>query len=209
MNKAEVYKRDEFLRLAETARNCRRCPAMCDKTAVLGELNGHLAPKILFIAEAPGRQGADRTRRPFSGDKSGVMFQKLLDSIDLRREDVFITNTVLCSPRSETGANRKPSKKEIGNCAEFLARTIALIDPPIVVTLGAVALEALKTIEYHQITLKLAAAGIFRWHGRLLVPLYHPSPQVIASRRREHEQLADFMSIERAIVIEHEKTEQE
>lgn len=103
MNKSEGYKQKEFLKLAEKAQNCRRCEAMCDKTAVLSELNGNINPKVFFIAEAPGRQGADRTRKPFSGDKSGANFQAMLDSINLKREEIFITNTVLCSPRNETG----------------------------------------------------------------------------------------------------------
>lgn len=198
-------KQKEFQKLAEKARNCQICEAMCDKTAVLSELNGSLFPKVLFIAEAPGRQGADRTRKPFSGDKSGATFQKLLDSINLTREEIFITNTVLCSPRSETGANRKPSKKEIKNCSDFLEKTLNLINPKIIVTLGSVALEALKTIEYHQFTLKNNAAEIFDWNGRVLVPLYHPSPQVIASHRREHEQLADFQILAKAIEISAEQ----
>lgn len=192
-------KLDDFLKLAETAQNCRVCEAMCGRTAVLSELNGNINPKVFFIAEAPGRQGADRTRKPFSGDKSGANFQIFLDSINLKREEIFITNTVLCSPRSETGANRKPSKKEIKNCASFLEKTINLINPKIIVTLGSVALEALKTIEYHQIILKSDAAQIFRWNGLFLVPLYHPSPQVIASRRRMHEQLEDYKSVAEAI----------
>ncbi len=197
--KNQMNKLSEFTKLAEKARNCLRCEAMCDKTAVLSELNGNINPKVFFIAEAPGRQGADRTRKPFSGDKSGANFQIFLDSINLKREEIFITNTVLCSPRSETGANRKPSKKEIKNCAGFLEKTINLINPKIIVTLGSVALEALKTIEYHQIILKSDAAQIFSWNGRILVPLYHPSPQVIASRRRMFEQLEDYKSVAEAI----------
>lgn len=199
MDKTQDYKFEEFLKLAEKARNCRTCEAMCDKTAVLSELNGNLEPKVFFIAEAPGRQGADRTRKPFSGDKSGANFQVLLDSINLQREEIFITNTVLCSPRSETGANRKPSKKEIENCADYLEKTINLINPKIIVTLGSVALEALKTIKYHQIILKSGAGNIFRWNELFLVPLYHPSPQVVASHRRMSEQLEDFMAVAEAI----------
>lgn len=199
MDKMRDYKLEEFLKLAEKARNCRVCEAMCDKTAVLSKLNGNINPKAFFIAEAPGRQGADRTRRPFSGDKSGANFQVLLDSIGLKREEIFITNTVLCSPRSETGANRKPSKREIKNCVDFLAKTVELINPKIIVTLGSVALEALKTIEYHQIILRSDAGTIFRWQTRWLVPLYHPSPQVVASHRRMHEQLEDFKAVAEAI----------
>jgi uracil-DNA glycosylase len=199
MNKTTDDKRAEFLKLAEKARNCRACEAMCDKTAVLSELNGSLFPKVFFVAEAPGRQGGDRTRRPFWGDKSGANFQILLDSIGLKREEIFITNTVLCSPRSASSANRKPSRGEIKNCARFLETTIKLINPKIIVTLGSVALEALKSIEYHQIILRLNAGKIFRWQTRRLVPLYHPSPQVIASHRRMREQLEDFKSVAEAI----------
>ena len=199
MNKTNADKLGEFLKLAETAQNCRRCEAMCDKTAVLSELNGNLNPKAMFIAEAPGRQGADRTRKPFSGDKSGADFQILLDSINLKREEIFITNTVLCSPRTASGANRKPSRREIKNCADFFEKTVRLIDPKVIVTLGSVALEALKTIEYHQIILRSGAGGIFRWNERFLVPLYHPSPQVVASHRRMPAQIEDFKSVGAAI----------
>lgn len=199
MNKTADQRREEFLKLAAKAQNCRRCEAMCDKTAVLSELNGNLRPKVFFVAEAPGRQGADRTRRPFSGDKSGANFQILLDSIGLQREEIFITNTVLCSPRAASGANRKPSRREIKNCADFLINTINLIDPKIIVTLGSVALEALKSIEYHQIILRTDAGKIFRWNARRLVPLYHPSPQTVASHRRMHEQLEDFKAVAHAI----------
>jgi DNA polymerase len=200
MNKAPDYKREEFTKLAVRARDCRRCPALCERVAVLSELNGSIDPKVFFLAEAPGRQGGDRTRTPFSGDKSGANFQILLDSIGLTRAGVFITNTVLCSPRGATGANRKPSKSEIKNCAEFLENTIRLIDPKLIVTLGSVALEGLKSIEYHQLLLKSDAGKILNWNGRLLVPLYHPSPQVAASHRRLSEQLADFRSV--AVALE-------
>ena len=188
-----------FLKLSREAQVCRICPDLADKTAVLSEHNGNIDPKVMFIAEAPGRQGADRTRKPFSGDKSGANFQTLLDSICLKREDIFITNTVLCSPRKASGANRKPTRKEMTNCAGFLERTIELIDPKIIVTLGAVALEGLRAIEYHNFTLKLEVASILEWKKRLLIPLYHPSPQVIASHRRMHQQLADFQILKKAI----------
>lgn len=198
-------KQKAFEELSRQAGACTRCESMCGRSAVLGPLNGAIRPRVMFIAEAPGRQGADRTRRPFHGDKSGEHFQRMLDSISLSREDVFITNTVLCSPRSETGANRRPTKTEIRNCTDFLRETIALIDPMIVVTLGSVALEALKSISYHQLSLKESVAKIHRWEGRRLVPLYHPSPQVLASTRRAEEQLKDFKAVSRALKASEEK----
>lgn len=76
-----------------------------------------------------------------------------------------------------------------------------MIDPKIIAALGAVALEALKTIEYHQFVLRHDAAKILNWNCRLLVPLYHPSPQVIASHRRISQQLEDFQRMAKAISI--------
>lgn len=188
-----------FLSLSAEAQRCLICSEMRDKTAVLSELNGSLDPKVLFIAEAPGRQGADRTRRPFWGDKSGENFQVLLDSIGLRREEIFITNAVLCSPRKPNGANRNPKKSEIKNCANFLRRTIDLIDPKIIATLGAVSLEALKLLENHSFFVRSHAGKIVSWNSKILVPLYHPSPQVIASHRRMDQQLKDYAALGEAI----------
>ena len=198
MNQSE-QKRELFAALAAEAAACRLCEAMCGRTAVLSERNGSVEARVMFIGEAPGRQGGDRTRVPFSGDQSGHNFGRYIASINLSRDRIFITNSVLCNPRKESGANRKPSTKESLNCAVFLRRQIELIDPQVVVTLGAVALAALGRIEYHQFSLKDSAGRVCRWHGRLLVPLYHPSPQVLASHRREDAQLRDYEAVARAI----------
>ncbi|HEV2881451.1 MAG TPA: uracil-DNA glycosylase [Pyrinomonadaceae bacterium] len=188
-----------FAALAADAAACRRCESMCGRTAVLSERNGSVAARVMFIGEAPGRQGGDRTRVPFSGDQSGHNFGRYIASINLSRADIFITNSVLCNPRKESGANRKPSVLESLNCASFLQRQIELVAPRVVVTLGAVALAALKRIEYHQFSLKDSAGRVGEWNGRLLVPLYHPSPQVLASHRREDAQLQDYAAVARAI----------
>ena len=192
-------KAKHFNRLIAEAAGCRRCAAMCERAAVLSELNGPLTARIMFIGEAPGRKGADQTRVPFSGDQSGKNFDRFLASINLGRQDIFITSAALCNPRSESGANRKPSKTELTNCSQFLQRTFALVDPAIVITLGSVALEAIRTIHPHDLTLKYSAAKVHEWNGRVLVPIYHPSPQVLASHRREQEQLADYQVIARAL----------
>lgn len=172
---------------------------MCERTAVLSELNGSISSRIMFIGEAPGRKGADQTRVPFSGDQSGRNFERFLASIGLARERLFITSAAICNPRTESGANRKPSKVEIRNCSGFLGRTIELVDPAVVVTLGSVALDALKMIAPHGLNLRESAAQIQRWDGRVLVPIYHPSPQVLASHRREAQQLSDYKVVARAI----------
>jgi len=184
--------------IAEAA-ECKRCPAMCERAAVLSPLNGQVSARIMFIGEAPGRKGADQTRIPFSGDQSGKNFDRFLASIGLTREKIFITSAALCNPRTESGINRKPSKTEVANCSYFLGQTLEVVDPEVVVTLGSVALDALKAIEAHELRLKDSAAQIHHWHGRLLVPIYHPSPQVLASHRREAQQLNDYLLVSEAI----------
>lgn len=191
--------RAQFSQLAEEAAACRRCPELCERRAVLSELNGNLSPRVMFLGEAPGRQGGDRTRVPFSGDQSGRNFARFIASINLAREDAFISNAVLCNPRKATGANRRPTETEITNCSKFLRRQLELINPPVVVTLGAVSLAALRRIEYHDLSLKEAAGRVYQWNGRWLVPVYHPSPQVLASHRREAAQLQDYRGIELAL----------
>ncbi|MBS1812249.1 MAG: uracil-DNA glycosylase [Acidobacteria bacterium] len=188
-----------FSQLEAEAAACLICERMRERQAVLSPLNGTLTPKVMFIAEAPGRNGADRTRIPFHGDASGTTFEKLLASIKLTRAEIFITNTVLCSPRKPSGANDKPTRGEIRNCSHFLHRTIEVINPPVIATLGAVALEALKLIAPHDYTLKESAAQLLNWNGRKLVPLYHPSPQVLITARPLIQQLNDIKVLGREI----------
>ena len=121
---ATPEKRQQFLALSAEAAACVRCPAMCARAAVLTELNGPVDARVMFIGEAPGRKGADRTRVPFSGDQSGRNFDRFLESIELPRSQIFITSAALCNPRSASGANRRPSSTEIRNCSDFLTRTI-------------------------------------------------------------------------------------
>jgi uracil-DNA glycosylase family 4 len=200
MDQISIDQRHEkFLALSAAAAACTLCPAMCERAAVLSELNGSLGARVMFIGEAPGRKGADRTRIPFSGDQSGRNFDRFIASIGLQRSEIFITSAALCNPRAASGANRRPSAREVANCSDFLRRTISLIDPRVVVTLGVVALDALKLVDYHELNLKEHAGKVLRWDERLLVPLYHPSPQVLASHRREAEQLQDYKVVAEAV----------
>jgi len=192
-------KRRKFQALVSEAAACICCPAMCERTAVLSDLNGPIDARVMFIGEAPGRKGADRTRMPFSGDQSGRNFERFLTSISLQRADIFITSAALCNPRTATGANRRPTAAELRNCSDFLRRTIVLVDPLLIVTLGMVALEALKSLQYHELNLRKDAGKIRLWDGRLLVPLYHPSPQVLITSRDEKAQLRDYKVVARAM----------
>src|SRR5258705_11717372 len=99
-----------FRELSTEAANCIRWPSMVGRSAVLSELNGSIEAEVMFIGEAPGRKGADRTRVPFSGDQSGANFDRFLSSIGLAREQIFITSAALCNTRSQSGCNRSPTQ---------------------------------------------------------------------------------------------------
>jgi uracil-DNA glycosylase family 4 len=171
-----------FSALVELVAACRRCPAMEGRRRVLSELNGPIDARVLFVAEAPGRLGAERSGIPLTSDQSGRNFTRLLAVAGVDREDIFVTNGVLCNPRDERGLNRSPTPFELANCAPHLASQLQIIRAPIVVALGVTALRALDRIEPHGLLLRESVARAVPWHGRLLLPLYHPGPQAMLHR---------------------------
>ena len=164
---------------------------------MLSSLNGSLRPRVLFIGEAPGRRGADRTRRPFSGDQSGQRFDELLASISLTRDEVFITMAVLCCPCDER-SNLTPNSTEIANCSSYLARTLDLLEPPVVATVGAIALRSLGKLIGQRFFLSEQAGTVIPLENFSLVPLYHVSPRVLHTTRSFDQQRQDFAAIRRA-----------
>jgi len=163
---------------------------------VLGPGSGRPGARWLFVGEAPGRRGAGRTGIPFLGDESGRRFERLLEAAGLRRDEVFVTNAVLCLPLDGVGRNRTPSPAELRACAPLLAATLDLVAPATVVALGAAALAALDGIEWHGLRLKDSVAARVPWRGTVLVPLYHPSRQAELHRPWER-QLADWRALTR------------
>jgi len=149
---------------------------------VLGDLNGSWTADIVFVAEAPGRLGAEKTGIPLFGDRTGDRFEQLLCEMKLKRNEVFITNAILCNPRSKEGNNDSPKLAEIRNCSKLLERTIEVVNPKFVIALGRVALEALKIIQPHDLTLRQDVACVTFWGERQLIALYHPGPRTVVHR---------------------------
>ncbi|SFJ06633.1 uracil-DNA glycosylase family protein [Bradyrhizobium sp. Gha] len=184
-------KEREFAELASKAKACTLCPRMAESVRVIGPASGSIAAPILIIGEAPGRLGADASAIPFHGDKAGENFETLLEQVGLSRHDCFITNAVLCNPKDENGNNSTPSRSEVNNCSRFLKRQVDLVSPRIVVTLGAQALNAIKSIEPHEIELSSALRKTWNWYGRTLIALYHPGQRAMVHRSFLN-QLADY-----------------
>lgn len=183
-----------FLDLVNRVHACEKCPRMKSSARVLGAGCGPLDAPLMFIGEAPGRLGADGSELPFHGDKSGNNFESLIEQVGISRYDVFVTNAVLCNPKDEKGNNATPMVGEIANCGPFLRETIEIVQPRIVVTLGAIALKACGSLERHGLSLREHVRTSHKWMGRVLIPLYHPGQRAMIHRSFAN-QLSDYQFI--------------
>jgi uracil-DNA glycosylase len=105
------------------------------------------------LEKAPGRLGLMAQEFLFMGTNLDITLKKLLQFSRLDRAEIFGTNSVLCNPKDDSGNNSTPTQNEIKNCSAFLLQQIQLINPKIIVTLGASPLLALKYISDHNLVL--------------------------------------------------------
>ena len=129
--------KEELLQLRDNALKCTLCSELAStrKNVVFGA--GNIKAQLMFIGEAPGHD-EDEQGLPFVG-RAGQLLTKIIESIGLKREDVFIANTLKCRPPG----NRPPQPGEISNCNPFLLRQIELISPKIICALGTFAAQTL------------------------------------------------------------------
>lgn len=155
---------DSLEKVAAEVAVCVRCPLHRSRLkAVAGE--GPVDAQIMFIGEGPGFH-ENQSGRPFVGN-AGTFLVELLDSIQMKREDVFICNVVKCRPPG----NRDPELQEIEACRAYLDRQIELIDPKIIVTLGRFSMARwFPDSKISHIHGKPRQAG-----KRYIVPMYHPA----------------------------------
>lgn len=133
---------------AELKRECLACKNCELHKNIVDDIDphvygyGNLASPVIFLAEAPGADEA-RLKIPLIG-KSGQLFEKrVLEPLELARSDVWITNTALCRPPG----NRKPTMEEKERCLPHLRAQFEIINPKLVVTLGATPMETMLGIE--------------------------------------------------------------
>ncbi len=155
--------------LREKILKCRLC-RLCEGAtqAVPGE--GNPDADILFIGEAPGKS-EDIQGEPFVG-AAGKFLNELLESINLKREDIFITNIVKHRPPN----NRDPKDDEIEACFPYLDQQIQAIKPLLIVTLGRHAMNrfmpGLQISKVHGQAKRVKS--IFS-KKQVIYPLYHPA----------------------------------
>jgi len=155
--------------------DCNRCPLYQTRNRpVVGQ--GNPQAKIIFIGEAPGFN-EDKTGQPFCG-ASGKIFDQLLASISLTRQQIYITNILKCRPSN----NRDPQSDEIKACTPYLDRQIEIINPKIICPLGR---HSMKFI-MEKFGLQNQIDRISKIHGKLfkaenlfrsvtIIPFYHPA----------------------------------
>jgi len=161
MNKEETIQQ-----LKEQVLLCHRCKLRegCSQV-VFGE--GSLKGGLMVIGEGPG-QDEDRQGRPFVG-RAGQLLDKILESGGFnRREHVYIGNIVKCRPPG----NRVPLPEEREACLPYLMEQIAIVDPKIIVLLGATALQGLID---PQAKIGTSRGKWLYWEERWVMPTYHPA----------------------------------
>jgi uracil-DNA glycosylase family 4 len=163
----------ELADLCKEIESCQKCILSQGRThAVPGE--GPEDADIMFIGEGPGFH-EDRQGRPFVG-AAGNYLNELLEKIDLKREDVYITNVVKCRPPG----NRDPQPQEIEACRPYLDSQIEMIRPRLIITLGRFSMQRY-----------FPGASISRIHGQpkrvgnvIYYPMFHPAAALHQPRWR-------------------------
>jgi uracil-DNA glycosylase len=156
---------DSLLKIRDDIGDCTRCKLHKARNKIVFA-DGNPKAKLVFVGEGPGRD-EDMQGLPFVG-RAGKLLTSMIEAMGLQRQDVYICNVVKCRPPE----NRLPEPDEIKTCSPFLMRQLDVVDPQVIVALGACAAQ----------TLLQTTRGIshFRgqwqeFRGRKLMATYHPA----------------------------------
>jgi len=168
-------KEELIQQLAKEIKNCRKCALYRSReNIVVG--SGSLEARVMFIGEAPG-YWEDKKGEPFVG-AAGKVFDELLNSVGMKRSDVYIANLLKCRPPQ----NRDPSEEEIKTCSSYLERQIDIIKPEVICPLGRYSMKFIM----EKYGLKDQIEPISKIHGKVfvvnnlfqsvkIIPFYHPA----------------------------------
>lgn len=171
-------------------RNCKSCEL--HKYMICQPVPGFTKnpkPDIMFIGEAPG---ADECiiEKPFQG-LAGKLFDKMLSSANINRDNIYITNIVKCRPTvdNKNKKNRPPSKNEIELCYNWIKQEIELIKPKVIFTLGALSTKTILNKKSVKITEMVGIEIII--DEKTIIPMLHPSYLIQYSKSN----IDEFISI--------------
>ena len=158
--------REVLVGIREDLGDCTRCKlhGLGRRKIVFGV--GNPDADLMFVGEAPGAD-EDRQGEPFVG-RAGQLLTKIIEAIDLRRQDVYIANLIKCRPPG----NRNPELDEMDQCEPFLLRQIDSIRPKVIVALGKFAAQSLLQTTDPITRLR---GREYPYRDAILVPTYHPA----------------------------------
>ncbi len=180
--------------LRAEAAACVRCPnlVLSRSSVVFGE--GNPDAELMLVGEAPGAD-EDMQGKPFVG-AAGQLLEKMFQAMGLSRDQVYIANILKCRPDLPPGAsgNRKPSADEMGRCLPYLKRQIEIVQPQVIVALGATAMQGLFARTEPMARLR---SQWYSFEGIPVMATYHPSyllhNQGLSERRKVWEDLLQVM----------------
>src|SRR4051812_10905593 len=157
---------EALVSIREDIGDCTRCKlhTLGRQQVVFGV--GHPGADLMFVGEAPGAD-EDVQGIPFVG-RAGQLLTKIIEAIELNRDDVYIANVIKCRPPG----NRNPEPDEIEQCEPFLFRQIDTIKPKVIVTLGKFAAQTLLRTED---PISRIRGRVFDYRGAKLIPTFHPA----------------------------------
>ena len=157
---------EERLRLIREERgDCTRCRLHGGRTTLVYGV-GNPDAALMFVGEAPGRD-EDLQGIPFVG-RAGQLLTRIIEAIDLRRDDVYIANVIKCRPPD----NRNPQPDEVRTCEPFLFAQIDAIRPRVIVAMGSFAARTLLRTED---AISRLRGRVFEFRGARLIPTFHPA----------------------------------
>ena len=161
-----VGRQDALKRVADEVAQCTLCKELAATRTRTVPGQGDPNARLVFVGEGPGEE-EDRQGLAFVG-RAGQLLTKMIDSINLTRDQVFIANILKCRPP----ANRTPAPDEIANCLPYLMRQLEILRPKILCALGGVAAQMLLQTRDGITRLR----GRFHpYRGTLLMPTFHPA----------------------------------
>jgi uracil-DNA glycosylase len=162
---ANKVQNDTLLKIVGDIGDCTRCKLHKGRHKIVF---GDGSPKadLVFIGEGPGAD-EDAQGLPFVG-RAGKLLTQMIEAMGLQRKDVYICNVVKCRPPQ----NRAPEPDEVETCSPYLIRQIDVINPKVLVCLGAVAAKTL--LETNRGITQFRGQWL-EWRGRKLMATYHPA----------------------------------
>ncbi len=171
-------------KLEDVCKRCTRCALSATRTNIVFG-TGNREADLMFVGEAPGEK-EDLSGIPFVG-AAGKLFDKYLEAVDIKREDVYIANMLKCRPPK----NRDPQESEQDICIDYLRNQVRLIRPKMIVCLGRISAMRLIKPDFK----------ITREHGQWIqkggiwmCAVYHPA-LLLRDPRKKEDMLLDMQSV--------------